>query len=238
MHQVKSVKFHILTDGERLDLIKRTLDQTKSITAENCSIIPEFHNSLTNHSMQLGEAMGEISTNDITKKINDVDTVRDDALDFIDDTISLMLKKSNPRHRESAELMRTIFDTSFEGLNIRNNSEESVGIDLFLKAINNADAEAAIIILRITDEVATLRESQPNYISLLSERAELRKADTTPLLVPSRNDLRRELRALESFINFKVRQGSYVHSSLAQEINAIIREIEPIALARETRSSN
>jgi len=238
MHEVKSVKFKILTDGERLNLVKRTLDHTESITDDHCSIIPEFHTSLTQHSLQLNQAMGEVTTNDLTRKINEVDAVRDDAIDFIDDTISLMLKKRNPRHRESAKLMREIFDCSFAGINMRNNNEESVGIDLFLNAINNADAEAAIIILRITDEITTLRESQPNYVSLLSERSTLRETDTTPLLVPTRNELRRELRALESFINFKVRRGSEIHISLAQDINAVISEIEPIALARETRNEN
>ncbi len=238
MIEVEPFNFRIHTDGERQNYTSRTLERLGIITPEECAIIPEFHAVLGNSSEQLSRAMGRVTNQEITKHIADQDSARDGALDFIDDTISLYEKRSSGRYSEATQILRNAYDTAFMGININNNSEQSVGIDAFLQAIAAPDVDAAITSLRLNDEISTLRESHPRYKKLIAERAKIREESDTPLLKPTRHEMFEMIRALESFLNFKIHVGSELHADIARDLNAIVTEIGAVAKARATRKSN
>ncbi len=238
MIEVQSISHTILTDAERINLANRIVAIIEKVTVDQCPLLPEFTQVITTSTDLLDRAIGRTTTTSLTEKVNEADMIRDEVLDFIQDAIILLQKKQDEAIREAALLLKGVYEIAFSGINIKNNSEESVGIERFLEQLVSEEAIAALTTLGLTQEIETLKNSHTEYVTLLEKRAEVRENDDTPLLVPSRKVLQDDCKALISFIEFKNRQGSDLHQQITQEINSPIMEIMTVARSRATRKEN
>lgn len=238
MDSITSISFKECEDAELLSLSKTMTDHAAEVMVEECPTVSDFSGDIKISSENLHAAMGRAKRQALSEKVKKNDNDRDEILDIIDGTIDLYLKKRKAAYRDAALLIRQIYDTAFAGININNNSEESVGINRFITAMQTPEAEAAAELIRIEEDLADLENYSTSYEKLSDERATMKENDNSPRLYPSRRELQLDIRAFESFLNYKIRKGSAVHIALAEKINGPIAELMTVIKARQTRNES
>lgn len=238
MKRITDISFRDCEDGELLYLSQTIADCAAQVEIAECSTTVDFSVDISNSADNLHNALSRGKKQELTVKVQTSDSNRDETLDLIDDAITLYCKSRKTLYRESAELLRSLYDTAFRNINLNNNSEQSVGINRFLEKMNDPEAAAAAKILRIDEDLALLKEESDHFVTFNQERAVMKQNDTSPRLQPSRRELQQDIRAFESFINHKIRKGSAVHIALAENINGPIAELMSQVKARQTRNEN
>lgn len=238
MESITPISFKECEDAELLSLTKTITDHAAQITVEECPATVDFSADLNNSADSFHAALGRERKQELSVKVNTSDDTRDEILALINDSIDLYSKKKKPVYSKSAALIRSIYNTAFAGININNNSEESVGINRFLQGMQNSEAEAAAETIHIDEDLLDLEDATNSYDKFSEERATIKANDNSPRISPTRRELRRDLRAFESFINHKIRKGSAVHIALAEKINGPIAELMTVIKARQTRKES
>ncbi len=238
MNPLGKISFKLLNDGELLDMALKIETALADVAVEECTVLPEFKEALTASRDNLNSSLGLSRKHELTEDIQQADDMRDEALALIDDAIDYMGRKRKSAYKESALLLRELYDTAFAGININNNSEESSGIERFLAALESAEAQAAVTAIHIIDEVSDLRSGHKEYITKLQERAAQKETDATPRLVPSRREMQKDIRAFEEYLDFKIRKKSLYHNSFADSLKGSIGEIMAVAQARDSRKDS
>lgn len=234
---IASTNFKILSDLQRIDLLNRLIAILIPL-ADNDTEIAELTPVLQASVEKLKLAMARSSENKLSTRITAADDIRDDALIMISGTCRLYSKKAKVEKREAAELIGSIYNDIFDGISLNNNGEETPAVDLFLEKIATTAAGEAIVTLDLVSEVDAIKTSQPEYIELVAQREKLRASDETPLLVPTRREMRAELNHLVSHMKFKFRRESEKHISAINEMNETIKAISSVAKAEQTRKEN
>ncbi len=224
-----------LLDDERITMVKRIRPLLEVLPAETDLFLPEIVSAITLTTEELSEAMTRVLASKITVLMKEADDKRDEAIDIIDDAITFYGKKRDPRYKSASSTLGEIFDDAFAGVSLSNNTLETNRIDIFLENSKTPEVQSAVETLHLEVEMHDLSVNNPEYESLRQERATLKESDTTPLLQPSRRALDRNIAFLESYLEFKISQGSDVHRSLADELSVPLTEIMSVARARKTR---
>lgn len=232
-----SIKFRILSDLQRIDLLNRLIALILPL-AEEDETVAELIPVLQACVEKLKQALAWSAKNELSERIILTDDIRDDSLTMISGTCRLNRKKSDTTIREAAILLGSIYEDIFKEVSLDNNVEETPAINLFLEKIEPQNVVDAITTLQLTGEVDALKSSNPEYIKLVAEREAIKAGDTTPRLVPTRREMYEELRHLMSHMEFKARRGSAVHIDAINEMNEPIKAIIAAAKAEETRKEN
>ncbi len=105
---------------------------------------------------------------------------------------------------------------------------------------DTADAESidAFKTIHLSDELNTLTTVQPQYSNLINQRSQIKESDSTPLLIPSRREVHKELSMLERFVNYRVHHKHESFTELVTLLNGPVIEIMAIAKARNTVKEN
>lgn len=238
MVSVEPIKVKLYNDAERLKIASTTTLILMEIPQEIDPTINQVAAVIKRCGENLDAAMTRSLANALSKEISLSDEIRDTSLSLIEEAFNHNKKKRNPELREAAEVVETIFNEAFSGINIDNNTEETVGLDRFLPAMSSPEAVAAIEKLNLTFEMSDLNEHHPKFKELSAQRAEMKESDTTPRVVPSRKELHQNLDAMVELINFHVREGSSEHIAAAEKLNGVLSEITALAKARETKKEN
>lgn len=238
MVTLEPIEYNILNDGERLALTDEINNTLSKVAPEQCKELPEMHTVLNEKREDLSAAMERILKSNLTTEIKQDDTIRGDALDFIEDTAVLYTRHRNERFRTAAMLISKNLTDSFESINRNNNSEESVGIKKFEEKMTTTEASEAATLLRITDDLNELFTTNNNYMENVRKRSTLKENESIPLSKTARRELRREIRALESFLEYKARRDSEIHVAVIEALNGPIQSIMSVAKARQTRNDN
>ncbi len=233
-----NISLRDLWDDERITLVKRIRPILEAVPLESDSFIPEIITALINSSEELSKAMARIQSSKITALMKIEDEKRDDAIDMINHAIAFFRKKKDPVIKQAAELLGETYDNAFAGVSLSNNTLETNRIDIFIEDCKSIELNIALTTLDLELEFQDLTLSNPAYESLRQERASLKESDDTPLLSPSRRALHRNVSFLESYLEFKISQGSELHQSLAEELAIPFTEVMAVARARKTREEN
>ncbi len=230
-----NISLHLLQDEEKIELINTITPIIRTMAMEVDSHIHFITDEMNKSKETLILALGRKQKSVLTGEMKAEDTLRDDSTEVIEDAVNYFAKKRQAPLRKAAQLIGGYFSDAFHGVNLRNNTLQTVRIDMFLSSIDNEEAAAAIKTLNIAFEIEDLKKSNSNYAEIKAERAAIKESDTTPLLDPSRREINRDLAILEDHIEYRHRKGSDQHGELAQQILAPITEIMAVARARATR---
>jgi hypothetical protein len=238
MTELEKIEYNKLTDGERLDVITIITTALHGVTPELCLTTFEMNTVLKRSGVDFNNAVGRSHKQQLTGVIQGSDEKRSSAREKIEDAANYFSTNSNPALSASGIRLSEIYTASFAGLNVNNNSEESVGIERFIDLMETPEGAELVLDLYLPLDYANLKDGHNVYVEKNIERANIKENDASINLVPSRREVRRNIRFLESFLNFKVREGSEFHANLVEQLNGPISEIEAIASARETRKEN
>jgi len=233
-----NLSLYLLKDEEKIELINAITPIIRTMTMEVDSHIHFITDEMIKSQKKLIEALGRKRKSDITGEMRNEDTLRDNSHDVIKDAISYYSKKRQAPLRHAAELIGGYFSDAFDGVNLNNNTLQTVRTDMFLDSIENEEAQEAINTLDLGFEIEDLKTSNSKFAEYKAERASIKESDDTPLLKPSRLELNRDLTILEDHIEYRHRKGSDAHRDLAEQIIAPITEIMSVARARATRKES
>ncbi len=229
-----SIKFRILSDLQRIDLLNRLIALLTPL-AEVDEVLKELIPVLQAKVEELKMALAWSAKNEISEKIAIIDNIRDDSLTMISGTCRLNRKKSNSVISDAADLLGSIYEDIFTDISLNSNSEETTAVDLLLGKVTDQPVIDAIATLQLTAEIKALKLANPEYINLIAQREALKASDETPRLVPTRRAMNTELKHLVSHLKFKARRGSEMHITVINEMNEPIKAITAVAKAEETR---
>lgn len=238
MVSVEPIIIKLYNDAERLKIVSTTTPILIEIPLEIDPTLNKIALAIKRCGENLDSAMTRSLANALSKEISESDDIRDTSLSLIEEAFKHNRKKRNPELREAAEVVETIFNEAFSGINIENNTEESVGLDRFLPAMSSPEAVAAIEKLNITFEMNDLNEYHPKYKELSAQRAKMKESDNSPRILPSRKELHQNLDVMVEVVNFHVREGSSEHLAAAEKLNGVLSEITALAKARQTKKDN
>lgn len=234
MAGVEKIQFKLLDDAEHLALVSIISPALESITVEECQASVGFHRDILQSRGVLDAAMGRIRKSELTESKKEDDSVRDGDMAYIEGAVELYLKKGSGPLFEAAVLLDKIITTAFAGVNINNNTQQSEGILRFESAMNAPDAQDAAKLLRVNSEVESVISANRLWMEKDAEQATIKESDDSPRLQPSREELRRDIRAFVHFYDYKIRKGSEFHKTVATQINGQIGELMAKARTRAT----
>ncbi len=235
MNKVGTVDFTILEDGELLKVVEVITRATSAVAREECSAVFDISREIVRSRDRFNQAIGRIVANELTEEIGDADELRGDARSLIVEAAEYNAKKRNVRIADAGKLIATICDEAFADFNLNSNTEESMGIKRFLERMSAPEAIEAADIIRIGDELEDLKSGNDSFNQLSIERTNSKASDTAPRLYPARRTLQRDIRALQQFLNFKIRKDSSFHGGITAQMNGSLSEIMAVAKSRETR---